>query len=140
MNDFLEELLELCLKRMDASRSVSERNNWRRLAKKVESLRGFNREVRTGTYSKEFTLIHKKHGDNLLYRYALWAAWIMNNRSPFGPGVIRKSHKVRPKMAKKKRTLPNVIHARMILANNPIAKEYVEWISKKPNLFERPIR
>lgn len=121
MNDFLEELLELCLKRLDASRSSFERKNWGRLANKVESLRGFRRS------------------DNLLYRYALWAAWMMNNRSPFHTGTIRKTRRMRPQMAEKKRTLPKAIHARMILTNNPNAKEYTHWISTKPNIFERPI-
>lgn len=121
MNDFLEELLELANRRMDASRSRAEKTNWSRLTKRLISLRS------------------RIPNEDMLYRYALWAAWMMNNRSPFHTGTIRKTRRMRPKMAEKKRTLPKAIHARMILTNNPNAKEYTHWISTKPNIFERPI-
>lgn len=122
MNDFLEELLELACKRIKQAKSQSEKNNWSRLAKKLDSLRR-----------------SRMPNESLLYRYALWAAWMMNNRSPFHTGSIRRSRRMRPKMADKKRALPKPLHARMILTNNPHAKEYADWISRKPNIFERPI-
>jgi hypothetical protein len=121
MSDFLEELLGLALKRMDSAKSQSERSNWSRLAKRLDSLHS------------------PAPNENLLCKYALWAAWMLNNRSPFHTGTIRRSRRIRPQMAEKKRMLPNSLHARMILTNNPNAKEYADWISRKPNIFERPI-
>jgi len=74
MNEFLEELLELCLKRLDASRSSFERKNWNRLANKVESIRGFGRS------------------DNLLYRYALWGRMDAEQQKP----VPHRNHQKKP--------------------------------------------
>jgi hypothetical protein len=135
MNDFLEELLGLALKRMDGAKSQSERSNWSRLAKRLDSMIVVpNENLDSGLFP-----FAEKNMMDLLCKYALWAAWLLNNRSPFHTGTIRRSRRIRPQMAERKRMLPKPIHARMLFSHNEHAKEYVEWISRKPNIFERPI-
>lgn len=122
MNAFQEELKSFTSKKYASAKSQLERDNWGRLDKYIANVSG----------------IEESQSDRILCKYALWAAWIMNNRSPFHMGSIRKSTRLKRRPEKKK-TLPGPIHARMILTNNPHAKEYVTWITRKPNFFERPI-
>jgi hypothetical protein len=122
MNAFQEELRSLASKKYAAAKSQLERDNWGRLDKYIANVSG----------------IEESRCERILCKYALWAAWIMNNRSPFHTGTIRKSIKLKSRPENKK-SLPKPLHARMILTNNPNAKEYAHWISTKPNIFERPI-
>lgn len=106
-------------------------------------MNAFQEELKSFTSKKYASAKSQLERDNWgrldkLCKYALWAAWIMNNRSPFHMGSIRKSARLKRRPEKKK-ALPGPIHARMILTNNPHAKEYVTWINRKTNFFERPI-
>ncbi|NBT57256.1 hypothetical protein EBT16_00570 [bacterium] len=120
MNDFQEELVSLASKKAAGSKSQLERDIWERLGFCVR------KAPRQGD------------GEKILCKYALWAAWVMNNRSPFHTGPIRKSARLR-RTQEKRKILPKALHSRMIFTQNDHAKEYAEWISRKPNIFERPI-
>jgi len=122
MNAFQEELKSLASKKYATAKSQLERDNWGRL----------------GKYITNVSDIEESRSERILCKYALWASWIMNNRSPFHTGTIRKSTKLRSRPDKKK-ALPKPLHTRMILTHNEHAKEYATWIIRKPNTFERPI-
>lgn len=120
MNDFQEELKSLASKKATTSKSQREKRNWERLAFCIGRTPD-NPEC-----------------ERILCKYALWAAWMMNNRSPFHPGTIRRSTKTR-NASEKRKTLPKPLHSRMILTQNDHAKEYAAWVARKPSIFERPI-
>lgn len=118
MNDFYNEILEFAKKRLRQGKSALERNIWKRLISSIE---------RTQDYPDS-------PNNPCPYKLALYASYIINNKSPFHNRHIQVARKIRILEDKKK--LPAHLHNRMILAtNNPSAKGYVEWINTKHKFY-----
>lgn len=114
MNDFYNELIEYAQKRNNAAKSTLERSVWGRILKYLE--------------------LPNNTDPNKPYKYALYIAFAINNRSPYHNRTIRTRRKIQREF-KTKRKLPQHLHNRMILESNEYTKEYAQWIMSQHNHY-----